>query len=206
MPIDTVNLFRIPQNALTRVNVILEFLILTIFAALSASIEQHINRLVNQSNKITSKRFPIRKAASLDSFIRTRNQTSNNADESPERSRSPSPALSSGVESNSIKDSPMQIDMLSGDSGSLDTGNSLIGNGSSGNSLESCGVVCGGSVRGWLPDVAVVLWKRMLAALGDPNLLVNPKLHAMMFDYLVKLTDTLIKVKKKPWRICSLIT
>lgn len=31
----------------------------------------------------------------------------------PELSRSPSPAPSSGVESNSIKESPMQIDMLS---------------------------------------------------------------------------------------------
>lgn len=27
---------------------------------------------------------------------------------------------------------------------------------------ENRGVICGGSVRGWLPDVAVILWKRML--------------------------------------------
>lgn len=58
------------------------------------------------------------------------------------------------------------------------------------------GVVCGGSIRGWLPDVAVILWKRMLGALGDVNQIVDPKLHAQVFEYLIKLTDTLIKIKK----------
>lgn len=57
-------------------------------------------------------------------------------------------------------------------------------------------MVCGGSIRGWLPDVAVILWKRMLGALGDVNQIVDPKLHAQVFEYLIKLTDTLIKIKK----------
>lgn len=52
----------------------------------------------------------------------------------------------------------------------------------------------GGTVRGWLPDVAVVLWRRMLGALGDVNSLQDPLLHAQVFQYLVELMDTLTKV------------
>ncbi|XP_057662756.1 ral GTPase-activating protein subunit alpha-1 [Diorhabda carinulata] len=102
--------------------------------------------------------------------------------ESTDRTRSPSPAPSSGMESNSIKDSPIQLDMLSADHQTLEL------------SGENRGVICGGSVRGWLPDVAVILWKRMLGALGDVNQISDPKLHAQVFEYLVKLTDTLIKI------------
>lgn len=57
------------------------------------------------------------------------------------------------------------------------------------------GVICGGSIRGWLPDVAVILWKRMLGALGDVNQISDPKLHAQVFEYLVKLNETLVKIK-----------
>lgn len=60
---------------------------------------------------------------------------------------------------------------------------------------EQRGVVCGGTVRGWLPDVAVILWRRMLGALGDVNTITDPNLHAQVFEYLVKLTDTLIRIK-----------
>jgi hypothetical protein len=55
--------------------------------------------------------------------------------------------------------------------------------------------MAGGSVRGWLPDVAVVLWRRMLGALGDVNQLTNPALHSQVFEYLVELCDTLAKVR-----------
>ncbi|CAG9813221.1 unnamed protein product [Phaedon cochleariae] len=102
--------------------------------------------------------------------------------ESTDRTRSPSPAPSSGLESNSIKDSPIQLDMFSTDHQILEL------------SGETRGVVCGGTVRGWLPDVAVILWKRMLGALGDVNQISDPKLHSQVFEYLVKLTDTLIKI------------
>ncbi|KAG5874289.1 hypothetical protein JTB14_005719 [Gonioctena quinquepunctata] len=102
--------------------------------------------------------------------------------ESTDRTRSPSPAPSSGLESNSIKDSPIQLEVFSTDHQPSEM------------SGENRGVVCGGTVRGWLPDVAVILWKRMLGALGDVNQISDPKLHAQVFEYLVKLMDTLIKI------------
>lgn len=55
-------------------------------------------------------------------------------------------------------------------------------------------VMSGGSIRGWLPDVAVVLWRRMLGALGDINSIRDPSLHTQVFQYLVELGDTLTKV------------
>ena len=52
----------------------------------------------------------------------------------------------------------------------------------------------GGTVRGWLPDVAVVLWRRLLGLLGDPNDVASPQIHAQIFKYLSDLTETLVKV------------
>ncbi|KAI4469242.1 tuberin [Holotrichia oblita] len=122
--------------------------------------------------------------------LKTRQRRSHSLDnirpldnESTDRTRSPSPAPSSGIESTSIKDSPIQLEVIVSDAGIQDT------------SGEYRGVVCGGSVRGWLPDVAVILWRRMLGSLGDVNQISDPKLHAQVFEYLVKLTDTLIKIK-----------
>lgn len=103
--------------------------------------------------------------------------------ESTDRTRSPSPAPSNGIENTSIKDSPIQLDVFT-TAGDVEENE------------ENKGVVCGGSVRGWLPDVAVILWKRMLGALGDVNKIADPKLHAQVFDYLIKLTETLIKIKE----------
>ncbi|XP_074027407.1 probable Rho GTPase-activating protein CG5521 isoform X2 [Leptinotarsa decemlineata] len=104
--------------------------------------------------------------------------------ESTDRTRSPSPAPSSGLESNSIKDSPIQLEMFSSDHQPIEI------------SGENRGVICGGTVRGWLPDVAVILWKRMLGALGDVNQIAEPKLHSQVFEYLVKLMDTFIKINQ----------
>lgn len=53
----------------------------------------------------------------------------------------------------------------------------------------------GGTVRGWLPDVAVVLWRRVLGLLGDPNDVASPQIHAQIFKYLSELTETLVKVR-----------
>jgi len=55
-------------------------------------------------------------------------------------------------------------------------------------------VILGGRAKGWLPDVAVIMWRRMLGALGDPNEVQNPLIHAAIFDYLVELGSVLIKV------------
>lgn len=105
--------------------------------------------------------------------------------ESTDRTRSPSPAPSSGLESTSIKDSPIQLDVLA------DT-NTIHDN----DKGENRGIVCGGTARGWLPDVAVILWKRTLSALGDVNQISEPRQHAKVFEYLVHLTETLIKIKQ----------
>lgn len=61
-------------------------------------------------------------------------------------------------------------------------------------SSEQRSVMSGGAVRGWLPDVAVVLWRRVLGLLGDPNQVTSPAIHAQIFKYLSDLTDTLVKV------------
>ncbi|CAK1552269.1 unnamed protein product [Leptosia nina] len=107
-------------------------------------------------------------------------------------SRSPSPAPSSGVESSSIKDSPLQIDLAS-DGGNVewseaDNGESVEGD------VRGVGVVLGGRARGWLPDVAWVMWRRMLAALGDPNALRDAHAHQHLFNYLIHLNATLVKI------------
>lgn len=39
------------------------------------------------------------------------------------------------------------------------------------------------------------MWRRMLGALGDVNKILNPKLHAEVFRYLVNITESLIKIR-----------
>lgn len=63
-----------------------------------------------------------------------------------------------------------------------------------GDTSQTRSVMFGGKAKGWLPDVAVVMWRRMLGALGDPNEVRNPHIHAAIFDYLVELGSILIKV------------
>ncbi|KAG7298073.1 hypothetical protein JYU34_018843 [Plutella xylostella] len=125
---------------------------------------------------------------SLDSLRHSRQQEDR---DSASGSRSPSPAPSSGVESSSIKDSRLQIDLAS-DGGNVEwsegEAEGLEGRG------QGTGVVMGGSARGWLPDVAAVLWRRMLAALGDPNQLKDPNTHHKLYNYLIHLNSTLIKI------------
>uniref|UniRef100_A0A8D8VA16 Probable Rho GTPase-activating protein CG5521 n=2 Tax=Cacopsylla melanoneura TaxID=428564 RepID=A0A8D8VA16_9HEMI len=113
----------------------------------------------------------IRKARSIDCVAGARVQYS---DCNILHSRSPSPAPSSGIESNS----PLQ----------LDEGGGLGGGG-------GVSIMSGGGVRGWLPDVAVVLWKRMICALGNVNNIEDAALHAQVFGYLVDLSNTLNKMR-----------
>lgn len=131
---------------------------------------------------------PTRRWYSLDSL---RNSSQQEERDSASGSRSPSPAPSSGVESSSIKDSPLQIDLASDGANVEWTENECSEAVSVG---EGIGVVMGGRARGWLPDVAGVMWRRMLAALGDPNLLRDPHAHANLYNYLIHLNSTLLKI------------
>ncbi|CAB3248898.1 unnamed protein product [Arctia plantaginis] len=138
---------------------------------------------------------PSKRWYSLDSL---RNSSQQEERDSASGSRSPSPAPSSGLESSSIKDSPLQIDLAS-DGGNVEwteneTGEGVVGLGSDAGG-EGIGVVMGGRARGWLPDVAAIMWRRMLAALGDPNLLRDPHAHANLYNYLIHLNTTLLKSK-----------
>lgn len=136
----------------------------------------------------------LRRALSLDSIRPTANKhrgnVGNDTDSYRCGSRSPSPTASSGIESGSIKDSPMQIDVLTADSSSIDTQDE-----NSNVSADRRSILAGGTARGWLPDVAAVMWRRMLGALGDVNKILNPKLHAQVFQYLVNMTESLIKIR-----------
>ena len=61
--------------------------------------------------------------------------------------------------------------------------------------FERRSVLAGGSVVGWTADVAVVLWRRMLGALGNINAIQDPEMHARVFEYFCDLMDTLNKVR-----------
>ncbi|CAM1331539.1 RALGAPA2 (predicted) [Pycnogonum litorale] len=100
--------------------------------------------------------------------------------------RSPSPAPSTGIDSNSFKDSPMNLEVIGSSDNSCS--NSDVG-------VEQRSVMAGGNVRGWLPDVAVVLWRRMLGALGDINVIKNPEIHAQVMKYLTDLFETMLKLR-----------
>lgn len=122
-----------------------------------------------------------RRALSLDSICQKIEDN-----ESFRESRSPSPTASSGLDGNSIKDSPLQMDVLGGDTSSIENHDQNL-------NLKS--ILAGGTAKGWLPDVAAVMWRRMLGALGDVNKILNPKLHAEVFRYLVNITENLIKIR-----------
>lgn len=80
-----------------------------------------------------------------------------------------------------------------------------VGMGGGGGAGAGVGVVLGGAARGWLPDVACVLWRRMLAALGDPNALRDPHAHHHLFNYLVHLNATLVKVSDRGELVYSIV-
>lgn len=146
---------------------------------LSVSMETlNISKISNGGEQNT-----LRKALSLDSI-----RQKNDDNESYRESRSPSPTASSGLDGNSMKDSPHAIDAIAsgGDSSSLETHDE---------NLDRKSILAGGTCKGWLPDVACIMWRRMLGALGDVNKILNPKLHAEVFRYLVNITESLIKIK-----------
>ncbi|KAK3931767.1 Ral GTPase-activating protein subunit alpha-2 [Frankliniella fusca] len=161
-----------------------------VIPVLPQSVEVEVAKLLAHSNVKPCPPSCLRKgrSRSVDSFRGLHGGSPLPLYESECATRSPSPAPSSGLESNSFKDSPMQIDVIGGDGASLDVGD---GDGR----FEQRSVMAGGAEKGWLPDVAVVLWRRMLGALGDVNRLADPALHAQVFDYLVDLNDTMVKIR-----------
>lgn len=50
-------------------------------------------------------------------------------------------------------------------------------------------------MTGWAPDVAVVLWHRMLGCLGNINDIKDSEMHARVYEYLCDLLDTFVKVR-----------
>nr|XP_033808418.1 ral GTPase-activating protein subunit alpha-1 isoform X8 [Geotrypetes seraphini] len=60
---------------------------------------------------------------------------------------------------------------------------------------ECCSVMAGGTLTGWHEDVSTVMWRRMLGILGDVNNIVNPEIHAQVFDYLCELWQNLAKIR-----------
>ncbi|KPI92408.1 Ral GTPase-activating protein subunit alpha-2 [Papilio xuthus] len=152
----------------------------------------HLQNVAEETKEHSTKP---RRWYSLDSLRQSSQQEER---DSASGSRSPSPAPSSGVESSSIKDSPLQIDLAS-DGGNVEWAEnenavSCAEGGGGGGAGAGVGVVLGGAARGWLPAVAAVLWRRMLAALGDPNHLRDPHAHAHFYNYLIHLNSTLLKI------------
>lgn len=60
---------------------------------------------------------------------------------------------------------------------------------------DDCSIIAGGTLTGWHPDSAAVLWRRILGILGDVNNIQSPKIHARVFGYLYELWYKLAKVR-----------
>ncbi|NWZ64635.1 RGPA2 protein, partial [Acrocephalus arundinaceus] len=60
---------------------------------------------------------------------------------------------------------------------------------------DDCSIIAGGSLIGWHPDSAAVLWRRILGILGDVNCIQSPKIHAKVFGYLYELWYKLAKIR-----------
>ncbi|KAM9683037.1 ral GTPase-activating protein subunit alpha-2 isoform 1-T1 [Dama dama] len=60
---------------------------------------------------------------------------------------------------------------------------------------DDCSIIAGGTLTGWHPDSAAVLWRRILGILGDVNNIQSPKIHARVFSYLYELWYKLAKIR-----------
>ena len=56
-------------------------------------------------------------------------------------------------------------------------------------------MISGGTRTGWLPEVAVVVWRRILGALGDVNEIQKPRLHAAVMECLWTIWQMLAKIR-----------
>ena len=124
----------------------------------------------------SAKRPPLKRSKSVDSSDHLRRSSGSDS-----RSCS-SPAPSSGLECAQMihldQDTMSEAGSLVSDmfANESSTGGhihldrySLISSTASNNNSTPRSVMSGGSVKGWLPDVAVVLWRRMLGSLGNIN-------------------------------------
>ncbi|KAL8608299.1 hypothetical protein ACOMHN_042166 [Nucella lapillus] len=117
--------------------------------------------------------------------------TSMHSARSKSGSRSPSPTEL--ISDSQPKDSPtpdrdsLHIDMVASNQDTSLSKDSL---------LENKSVMAGGTLPGWTPDVAVVLWQRMLGCLGDINKIEDSDIHANVFVYLCDLLDTLFRISE----------
>ncbi|XP_077996665.1 ral GTPase-activating protein subunit alpha-1-like isoform X2 [Glandiceps talaboti] len=149
--------------------------------------QEHSNHGDDSGEHSNSSMFEIgRVSPPIDAIGRERDEEEKTSRSS---SRSPSPATFMDMQH---KDSPTQESLqletvVAADE--IDSGNHnhtyLDGTDTLQASAEmNCHVILGGSRQGWLPDVAVVLWKRMLGILGDINEIKDPTIHAEVFEYL----------------------
>uniref|UniRef100_H2MSR2 Ral GTPase activating protein catalytic subunit alpha 2 n=1 Tax=Oryzias latipes TaxID=8090 RepID=H2MSR2_ORYLA len=60
---------------------------------------------------------------------------------------------------------------------------------------DDVSIIAGGTLTGWHPDSAFVLWRRILGILGDVNNISCPKIHAKVFAYLYELWHKLAKIR-----------
>uniref|UniRef100_A0A8C5SYY2 Ral GTPase activating protein catalytic subunit alpha 2 n=2 Tax=Laticauda laticaudata TaxID=8630 RepID=A0A8C5SYY2_LATLA len=60
---------------------------------------------------------------------------------------------------------------------------------------DDCSIIAGGTLTGWHPDSAAVLWRRTLGILGDVNNIQSPKIHARVVEYLFELWHKLAKIR-----------
>uniref|UniRef100_A0A8C6PSB3 Ral GTPase activating protein catalytic subunit alpha 2 n=1 Tax=Nothobranchius furzeri TaxID=105023 RepID=A0A8C6PSB3_NOTFU len=60
---------------------------------------------------------------------------------------------------------------------------------------DDVSIIAGGTLTGWHPDSAFVLWRRILGILGDVNNIRSPKIHAKVFSYLYELWHKLAKIR-----------
>ncbi|XP_066578094.1 ral GTPase-activating protein subunit alpha-2 isoform X2 [Amia ocellicauda] len=60
---------------------------------------------------------------------------------------------------------------------------------------DDISIIAGGSLTGWHPDSAAVLWRRILGILGDVNCIRCPRIHAKVFCYLYELWHKLAKIR-----------
>lgn len=56
---------------------------------------------------------------------------------------------------------------------------------------ESRSVIEGGTVEGWSPLLAVVLWRRFLGIIGNVNEIQDAEAHASVFGHLIELWEML---------------
>lgn len=122
------------------------------------------------------------RSKSLDHFSTNLTESPSSSQSSVYHLRSPSPTPSSGLDANSLKDSPCHIE-----------GNSINSN----ISLSSTGhsVAAGGPHRGWSAESSFIIWRRMLGSLGDVNQIRDPQLHFQVIECLSNIVDIFLVIR-----------